>query len=346
MLRDENNGGRRVTRRDVAAAAGVSLTTVTHALNPKPGTRMNAETRDRVCKVAKELGYRPSFVGRALVSGRTYTVGLLQPTHEVLFSEFYQQMVYGMLRAMEDDDYSMLILFRSRENRWERLVSQGRVDGMLVLQSDAVTDHVGRLAELGLPSVVVNKGVPTPSGGRIGCVHSDHRQMMSDAVGAFAELGCRSLVALHNPDCSDANRQMHEGFTQALSDRAGEGVTGATLAPDRDHFRRQVRGMLADGVRWDGVLIDGVGLADDFVAEAKQIGLVAGTDYQLITTDCRNGALTSDSVELVAYTHQAELVGQEAWSLLRGLIRGESQGQTHLVPYRRVAPQPSPCVSV
>ena len=59
----------RVSIRDVAREAGVSVTTVSHALNGKG--RLNAETRKRVREVADRLGYRPNPAARSLVSGHT-----------------------------------------------------------------------------------------------------------------------------------------------------------------------------------------------------------------------------------------------------------------------------------
>jgi DNA-binding LacI/PurR family transcriptional regulator len=61
--------GRRVGIRDVAAAAGVSATTVSHALNGKG--RLPDETRDRVRRVAEKLGYRPNATARNLAGGKT-----------------------------------------------------------------------------------------------------------------------------------------------------------------------------------------------------------------------------------------------------------------------------------
>ena len=59
----------RVSIRDVAREAGVSVTTVSHALNDKG--RLNPETRQRVREVADRLGYRPNPAAKSLVSGRT-----------------------------------------------------------------------------------------------------------------------------------------------------------------------------------------------------------------------------------------------------------------------------------
>jgi DNA-binding LacI/PurR family transcriptional regulator len=329
----------RVSRQDVARAAGVSLTTVTHALNPPPGVRVSEATRERVRRVARELGYRPSFVGRALVSGKTYTVGLLQPHAEALFYSFYQEMVHGMVRAMEADDYSLLVLFRSADQHFMRVVEQGRIDGMLVLQSDLEVGHIERLVEMGLPTVVVNKGYPVRPEKSVGCVHADHRRMMRDVVLELAALGCRSLLNVLAPRACDANIQMFEGFVAATAAAPVPGLTGVTVAPDPNAFPAQVRSLLRRGLRWDGVFVDGTGLAETFLDQARQRGLKPNRDFRLISSSTQANTTTRQRGEVSAYNHQPALVGREAWELLRDLIRGAASAQQRLVPYKRIEVQ-------
>src|SRR5215203_6033436 len=69
MSRRMSGAKRRVGIKDVAEAAGVSITTVSHALNGKG--RLTQETRDRVRRVATDLGYTPHPVAQSLASGRT-----------------------------------------------------------------------------------------------------------------------------------------------------------------------------------------------------------------------------------------------------------------------------------
>src|SRR4029450_6603446 len=65
----------RISIKDVAREAGVSVTTVSHALNDKG--RLNPETRARVREVADRLGYRPNPAARSLVSGKTGVIAVM-----------------------------------------------------------------------------------------------------------------------------------------------------------------------------------------------------------------------------------------------------------------------------
>lgn len=331
---DINSPGR-VTRHDVARAAGVSLTTVTHALNPTPGSRMSDETRARVRLIARELGYRPNFIGRALVEGKTYTIGLLQPSFDAVFYGFYQRMMYGMVQAMEPDDYHLLALFRSSEHRYLKVITQGRVDGMLVMQSDLDTACITRILETGIPVVVVNKGFPVAGHASVGCVHSDHHGMMQQVVEEFATLGCRSVLQINDFRACDANAQMMEGFTAAMAHFGGAGMVGSTLIPDWQALGQQLRNAFAGGQRWDGIFADSVEIAETVLAEAEAAGLRAGRDFHLISSSTVDGETTRRRLEHSAYTHQPHLLGQEAWRVLRGLLAGETEARAVLVPYRR-----------
>src|SRR5258708_17876974 len=66
---------RRVTIKDVAAAAGVSIGTASKALNGQG--KLRAETRDRVAQAAEQLGFAPNTLAQALLAGRSFTVGLI-----------------------------------------------------------------------------------------------------------------------------------------------------------------------------------------------------------------------------------------------------------------------------
>jgi len=80
---------RRVSIKDVAREAGVSVTTVSHALNGKG--RLSETTRDHVQEVADRLGYRPNPAARSLVSGRTGLIAAMPSLPDdprIAFSEF------------------------------------------------------------------------------------------------------------------------------------------------------------------------------------------------------------------------------------------------------------------
>jgi DNA-binding LacI/PurR family transcriptional regulator len=159
--------------------------------------------------------------------------------------------------------------------------------------------------------------------------------MTADAVAELAARGCCTALLVIDPYACDANAQMTAGFHDAVAARAGAGMVGATLSPSGADFAVQMRNAFAAGQRWDGILVDGVWLAEIVLEEAERAGLRPGTDFHLITTDVIEGATTRRRLETSAYTHQPDRVGAEAWRLLQALMQGEPCEQAVLVPYQR-----------
>lgn len=334
----QHHQARRTGRQDVARAAGVSVTTVTHALNPPPGVRMDPATRDRVRRIARELGYRPSFVGRALVAGRSFAVGLLQPTRATLMYPFYQAITLGLSEAMESADYLPLVLFRSAEGRHLRVIRQGRVDGMLVLQSERDAAPIREVAATGLPTVAVNVHYESLPGEASGCVHSDHRRMLCEAVGELVGLGCRRLLVFHDHRVHDANATLQEAFAAEVARRVGEGITGRTVVPASGvALAGQCRELFLAEPGWDGVLVDGARVAEALVQAGLALGRVPRRDYRLVVAETDPGRTTSGRWEESVYAHQPQEVGRSAWRLLSGLMDGSASCREVLVPYRRDA---------
>lgn len=118
-----------VTLRDVARLAGVHPMTVSNAL--KGTGRVASATREKVVRIASELGYRPNMAARALVTGRTGTIAIaLGPVKE----HFYANLLHLLEAELTMQNYKMLFL-RSRDVRENLLntVEVSSVDGIIVV---------------------------------------------------------------------------------------------------------------------------------------------------------------------------------------------------------------------
>ncbi len=124
----------KVSIRDVAAEAGVSPTTVSHALNDVGTARISEQTRQRVRETADRLGYRASRVARALRTQRTQLVGFL--TDHVASSPNAGAMIVGAQQVLSARDMTMLLLnsgdTAEEEDRHGETLAQQQVDGVLI----------------------------------------------------------------------------------------------------------------------------------------------------------------------------------------------------------------------
>src|SRR5512142_3365472 len=100
----------RLRMKDIARDLGLSAVTVSKALRHHPD--ISEETRNRILKRIKELDYRPNLAARALITGRTWTVGLIVPD---LLHPFFAQVADGISAQIRKAGYS-LILSSSEED--------------------------------------------------------------------------------------------------------------------------------------------------------------------------------------------------------------------------------------
>ncbi|MHB9137860.1 MAG: LacI family DNA-binding transcriptional regulator [Victivallaceae bacterium] len=325
-----------VTRKDVAKAAGVSLTTVTHALNPKPGTRVKGKTRDKIKRIADELKYKPNFIGRALVTGKSFNVGLLQPGYEAIFLNFYQRMSYGLVETMGKDDYNMLLVFRDGQANYLRTISQGRVDGMIVLQSDFGDADIKKVIERNIPLVILNRTFNPPYNNLTGCVVSDHALLAEEIFKEFLAKGCKNIVAINDPRSCDPNYRVFEAFTRISEEIIKDGISANTTIPSKENFSIQINNLFKSGQRWDGIYVDGEELMLTLVKSAAQFGLKPGRDFSLILSSVLKHVPEDFDFPVTVYLQQPEIMGAEAWKMLRSIICQEKIEKMVKVPYKKM----------
>lgn len=333
---DNSKAMKQVTRKDVAKAAGVSLTTVTHALNPKPGTRVKSKTREKIKRIADELKYKPNFIGRALVTGKSFNVGLLQPGYEAIFLNFYQRMAYGLVETMGKDDYNMLLVFRDGQANYLRTISQGRVDGMIVLQSDFGDTDIKKVIEKNIPLVILNRTFNPPYNNLTGCVVSDHALLAEEIFKEFLGKGCKNIVAINDPRSCDPNYRVFETFSRISEEIIKEGVTASTIIPSKESFDIQINNLFKSGQRWDGIYVDGEDFMLTLVKTAAQFGLKPGRDFTLILSSVFKHAPEDFDFPVTVYLQQPEIMGAEAWKVLKSIICQEKAERLVKVPYKKM----------
>ncbi|MFH9106199.1 LacI family DNA-binding transcriptional regulator [Streptomyces albus] len=201
-------GGRlngRAGIRDVAAAAGVSITTVSDALNGKG--RLPDATRSHVREVAERLGYRPSAAARTLRTGKSGLIGLTVTTYgeePFTFTEYayFAEMVRAATSTALARGYALVILpAPARRGPGGTVVALGpdvwsnvALDGTVVVDPSDKDPVVGELVRSGLP--VVSDGRPSPSLPVAAWVDNDHEAAVRGILDHLAENGARRIGLL------------------------------------------------------------------------------------------------------------------------------------------------------
>lgn len=144
------------TMKDVARIAGVSVVTVSRALNNKPD--INKQTREAILQIAQDLNYTPHSLARSLITRKTNTIGIVIPNTQDLF---YAQIVDGISKESREREYSVILCNSygdpDEELKMMRLIREKRADGMLMYPVQEDERYVEALKKSPIPYVFLNR---------------------------------------------------------------------------------------------------------------------------------------------------------------------------------------------
>jgi LacI family transcriptional regulator len=202
--------------KDVAARAGVSVATVSRALNRHPS--VSEAARARVLAAVEELGYRPNAVARSLRTDQTRTLGLV-------ISDVMNPYFTELARAVEVEaralGYSVII--GNADERPElqdhhiRTLRDRRIDGLLVSPTDGGTPLLLDTARAGTPVVFVDRWIPGADDVDVPVVRSDGRDAVRELVAHLHRLGHRRLAIIAGPAATTTGSERVEAFREALA---------------------------------------------------------------------------------------------------------------------------------
>jgi LacI family transcriptional regulator len=181
--------------RDVAKRAGVSIATVSRAVNRIP--TVDPELAKRVWAAISEVGYLPNTQARALVSGRSRMLGLIVSE---ITNPFFPELVQEFENLAVAQGYEVLIGSTNYEpERTESLIRrmlQRSVDGVAVMTFGVEEELVEKLVEREFPLVFVDAG---PSAANMRVLKVDYAEGIRQAVQHLAALGHRRIAFISGP---------------------------------------------------------------------------------------------------------------------------------------------------
>jgi LacI family transcriptional regulator len=322
--------GRRPTINDVAAAAGVSVATVSKAVNGRYGVAV--ETVERVLSVVKELGYESSLVASSMRARKTGVIGVLVAD----FEPFSAEVLKGVAAALQDSRYDLLAYSGSRQvspEGWERR-SLSRLSGTLIDGAIMVTPTVVNVSAE-VPIVAID-----PHTGRadLPTVESDSFGGARHATEYLIELGHRRIgFVAGRPDLRSSILR-DAGYRRAL-EAAGVPFDPSLVAVGRyehDTVREVAHRLLSRPDRPTAVFAANDLSAIAVIEVAAELGLAVPRDLSVVGFDDVPDA--SQSSPALTTVHQPmQRLGAEAVKLLTALMNGETPERTHLgLPTRLV----------
>ena len=322
-----------VRLRDVAEAVGVSAQVVSKVLNGgSSSVGASPDTRSRIERAARELGYRRNAAGLALRKQSFQSVGVLMGAADQ--SVFMPQMLTaGLVDTLADAGYTCTLMSAGRLDAAslaeQRLLNERLVDALvLALSEDPDPALVSAVRKLGVPAVWMHRDAASNS------VGFDEHAAAADLVDHLVERGHRSIAYLdyHGPEhAAPATRLRLAGFDEAC-ERHGlpprRMMDRRVERPDRAAYTRR---WLGQGDRPDAVIVGSCSAAQVILDTAHQLGIAVPDDLAIATFDNGGNATANDPALTAAVVPEREL-GRAAGEMALALA-GE---QRQRIPSRRL----------
>jgi LacI family transcriptional regulator len=203
----------RLTIRQIAELAGVSIATVSRVMNGRGD--VSDETRDLVSKVIRENGYTANRSARGLSAGRSGLVGVLVP---LVYPAYFSGILAGAAEALAELDLQIVLSPTGGEHDREVSVLDrlhGVTDGALMILPEESSEELVRLLDGGYRFVVLDPLMPLDQ--RIPSVSAAHTSGANQAMRHLLELGHRRIAQITGPRGWLATEDRRRGYSAALA---------------------------------------------------------------------------------------------------------------------------------
>lgn len=326
---------RTISIQDVARAVGVSHTTVSRALRDSP--LISLEVREKVQKLAQEMGYVPNAVAQSLRGQRTNTIGLVVTT---IADPFVGRVVRGIEEVAQQYHLSLFLSVSNNDADREVDVIENfhrrRVDGIIVTATQLSEKHAKHLARLDVPTVVINQQAEA----KLEHFHSvsiDDYSGARIAIDHLLELGHSAIGYIGAGNRPHSNQSRLKGYRDALTD------ANIKVAEDWIRIAPKEHRYHSDDVR------DGEQLLPDLIAagvtavfcfnDSIAVGALLACRLMGISVPEQLSLVGFDDIELAQFVtpplttiHQPKLrIGQLAMEMLLDLLNNRPV-QDHVLP--------------
>ena len=199
--------------KDIAAACGVSVATVSKALNDH--SDIGEETKVRIRDVARSMGYSPNAMARALKTNRTYNIGVLfmDEAQSGLTHDYFAHVLDNFKRTVEEKGYDITFLNKSSGNMsyLEHCKYRG-FDGVVIACVDFFDPQVLELVQSDIPVVTIDHLFNNKIS-----IMSDNVGGMRDLVKHIYDLGHRKIAYIHGTD-SSVTRERVSSFYHTMEE--------------------------------------------------------------------------------------------------------------------------------
>jgi DNA-binding LacI/PurR family transcriptional regulator len=339
-----SDGGKRVQMADIARLAGVSVATVSRALNGSP--LINAETRERIASIARSHNYSINTGAQNLRLRKNQTVAVVVPfdaqSRQHISDPFFLAIVGSIADALTDRGYDMLLsrVDAERLDTAAALYDSGRAIGVVIIGQWRHHDQLNELAVRKVPVVVWGAQMPQQAYCSVG---GDNVGGGAQATRHLLQQGRKRIVFVGDAQLPEVGLR-RQGYQQALRE-AGVSVDAKleVKVPFEIMAAREALDRLCAGrVKFDGVVACSDLLALQAVQAVRAVGRRVPEDVAVIGYDDMPLATWSDP-PLTTVHQPVNLAGGEIVDALLALLRGE-RAAARVLPVHLVVRESAPTV--
>ena len=315
----------------VAAAAGVSRSTVSRVINDSP--KVTAEALAAVQAAIDKLGYVPNRAARILASKRTLSVALVIPeaTAKFFADPYFAAVVQGVATYLSETDYTLMLLIAAESDaeKTRAYLQAGNVDGTIILSHHSDDRSYSALAK-SIP--VVFGGRPT-SADDVDAYYVDVDNVMAakEVTERLIASGRTRIATIAGPQNMSAGIDRLQGWQLALAEAglASDLIEYGDFSPTSgdDAMRR----LLARGEAFDGIFIASALMASGALAVTREFGVRVPEDLGVVTFD-NNYFAESAQPPLTTVEQPTIDVGREMADVLLRLIDGQRVHTVSMMP--------------
>lgn len=327
------------TIKDIAKAAGVSVTTVSRALNGY--SDVNEKTRAKIMKVAKELNYSPNTVARTLVMKKSKTIGLLvsDMNREGVKDNFTFEVLCGINEASAELEYD-LVLFsttstKQKEKTYTQLCRERRVDGVIIQGIKVDDPYLLEVVESDIPCVLVDLPIESDT---VGYVTTDNVDGAKKATQYLIEKGHRNIAMINGHSKADVSKRRLAGYLEALQENNikmnPEWILDGKFVEEK--AEKAAYELLSNNQDITAIFCASDLMALGAIKAAKKLNKEVPKEISIIGYDDIMLASYS-SPSLTTIRQDKFMIGYEAAILLINMLEGKAESHVKVLPTELIA---------
>jgi len=315
------------TIRDVAAYAGVSPTTVSHALSGK--RPVSDEAQARIVEAMEVLGYEPSVLAQRLAGHPAQAIALIFPLVSGLFSSVENRYIPALGQPIAAAEYAFLVIYTSQMEmqQFQRFISSRVTDGVILMQVQDDDPRLELLETYDIPYVMIGRNAEP---GDRPYVDQDFRAGIDEALQHLADFGHECVALLHYQD--EQLGFVKRGKAAFLAGGEALGLTAYTAPTDLSDAAGHAAmcELLARdpaptaAIVWNDLVVVG---AERALAEHR---LRIPDDFLLICYD-RSPSFSLTAGPLTIIDTHIDEIGNKAATLLLALLSGKTPQETQIL---------------